>query len=145
MTLFQINGPVIVDYKLGYQYNPDWEPDTPWTLLVDHLKNIRGERVPPQRDYPYTPQCRKAISHSIFEQWDESEFQQNNSAEKTIRLVRETLDDLQIPHSRDVQRFKDLQETMDKFKYTELLPGYANAYVLRTRGWSELKAQAALA
>lgn len=75
-------------------------------------------------------------------EWEEYKSQQNNYAEKTIWRFRETLDELQISYSRDGQQFKDLQEAMDKFKYTELVPGYGNAYTLRTRKWGKLNAQA---
>lgn len=126
-----INSPVIIDYKMGLEYNKEWDPDFPWKFMAAWKDEPRQILEIPTRT------CSHVDCHKSACLEDAYPAHQREGCEKKMRSLNSQLDELEVPTSRSGPGLQVLEEQIQKLDLLDLLPGYGLAYVLRGRKWGK--------
>lgn len=126
-----INSPVIIDYKMGLEYNDRWEYDFPWKFMASWKDEPRQMLEIPTRSCSHTD-CHKSTCLE-----DAYPAHQKEGCEKKMRSLTSQFDEIEIPTSRSGPGLEKLEAQMAEMDLIDLLPGNSLAYVLRGRKWGQ--------
>lgn len=126
-----INSPVIIDYKMGLEYNKKWDLDFPWQFMASWKELPNQILEIPRRSCSHTD-CHKSSCL-----WDAYPAHQKEGCERKMRSLTSQFDEIEIPTSRSGRGLEKLVAQMEEMDLLDLLPGHGLAYVLRGRKWGQ--------
>jgi hypothetical protein len=127
----EINSPVIIDFKMGLEYNSQWDPKFPWGCMPRWKDEPRQILEIPTRTCSHVDCHRSACLEDAYR------AHQIESFEKKMRSLTSQLDELDVPTSRTGPGLGILKSKVEQMDGLDLLPGYGLAYVLRGRKWGK--------
>lgn len=126
-----INSPVIIDYKMGLEYNRHWDKEFPIQFMAAWKEQPGQILEIPMRSCSHT-NCHKS---SCLE--DAYPAHQKDACERKMRSLTSQFEEIEIPNSRSGPGLEKLEAQMAEMDLIDLLQGHGLAYVLRGRKWGE--------